>query len=364
MEGLKVVDFTTMMAGPYATRWLADMGAEVIKVESKTGDEIRRRQPLRDGQSAYFAQLNAGKKSVTLDLKDPADLSAAKALIADCDVLVENFRPGVMARLGLAYDDVKASNPALIYCSISGYGQQGPKSHRPAYAQVIQATSGYEATFASYQNSDRPANCAIFIADVMGALFGMNAIMAALIHRNATGIGQFIDVTLIEGMLNLLPFEVQAAQFAESNKRNTYPPFRTRDGFVMIAAVVPKSFEALLDATMDFDWRQHPEFQSDQDRQNNWASVMEHIEQWTSVRSSEECEDAIGAAGVPIAAYRSVREVMSDPQLAFRQSFSRVSDGAGDMLVPKLPFTMSACRLEVGEKVPALGEHNDEVLAR
>ena len=199
LSGIRVLDFTIMMAGPYATRYLADMGADVIKIEAPEGDYIRQREPLRDGCSAYFGHLNAGKRSVCLDLKDPASVAAVKKMVESADVVVENFRPGAMARLGLGYEALSAINPRLVYCSVSGFGQTGPDAERPAYAQIVMAASGYEVAFAGYQDhGDRPANTAIFIADVLGALFAYSGILAALNHRHATGRGQHVDTTLME----------------------------------------------------------------------------------------------------------------------------------------------------------------------
>ena len=271
LAGIRVLDFTSMMAGPYATRYLADMGADVIKIEAPEGDYIRQREPLRDGCSAYFGHLNAGKRSLCLDLKDPASVAAVKAMVAQADVVVENFRPGAMARLGLDYAALAPLNPRLVYCSISGFGQTGPDAERPAYAQIVQAASGYELAFAGYQDAKdhagRPANTAIFIADVLGALYACNGVLAALQQRQVTGRGQHVDTTLIEGMLNLMPYEVQEAQFPAKKRRPVYPPFQAADGWLMIAAVNPRNFEALLDAIAIPGWRDDPMFATERGRQ-------------------------------------------------------------------------------------------------
>ncbi len=363
LQGIRVLDFTIMMAGPYCTRFLADMGADVIKIEAPQGDYLRTREPKRDGQSAYFGHLNSGKRSLCLDLKNPGSLEAVRKLAATSDVLVESFRPGAMKRLGLDYETLKAINPRLIYCSISGFGQTGPDAQRPAYAQIVQAASGYETAFARYQDSgDKPANTAIFHADVLGALFAYSGILAALHHRSVTGAGQHVDVTLMESMLMLMPYEVQEAQFPAPERRPVYPPFKTSDGYVMIAAVSPKNFEALLDGIGFDGWRDDPILRNDAIRQKNWNAVMSRIEAWTSTRSAQECERIIGGAGVPITCYRTVREALDEEQLKYRQSLARVRDAAGEYLVPNLPFRMSGARVQVREHVPALGEHGEQVL--
>ncbi len=151
LEGVRVIDFSIMMAGPYCTRFLADMGAEVIKVETPDGDHIRNLEPLRTGRSAYFGHMNCGKRSVVLDLKKPAAVEAAKGLVSKADIVVENFRPGVAERLGVDYETLAGADARLIYCSISGFGQTGPAADRPAYAQVVQASSGYDIALMKYQ---------------------------------------------------------------------------------------------------------------------------------------------------------------------------------------------------------------------
>lgn len=366
LHGIRVLDFTIMMAGPYCTRFLADMGADVIKIEAPEGDYIRQREPLREGQSAYFGHLNAGKRSVCLNLKDPESLAAVRRLVASCDVLVENFRPGAMKRLGLDYETLSKLNPRLIYCSISGFGQTGPDAQRPAYAQIVQAASGYETAFAGYQGAEhdekRPANSGIFYADVLGALFAYSGVLAALNQRHVTGMGQHIDTTLIESMLLLMPYEVQEAQFPAPERRPVYPPLKASDGYVMVSAVSPRNFEALLDAIGIADWRSDPTLNTDRGRQQNWTAAMARVEDWTSRRSAAECERVIAAAGVPITQYRTVRQALAEPQLAHRGSLATVRDAAGEYLVPNLPFRLSGGRVEVRSQVPLLGEHTEEVL--
>ena len=173
LAGLCVLDFTSMIAGPYAARLLTDVGAEVIKIESPEGDDMRQRAPLRNGHGTYFGQLNAGKKSVTLDLKNPAGVALAKRMVEKADVVLENFRPGVMRRLGLDYATLAGINPRLVYCSISGYGQTGPDADKPAYAPVVHAGSGFDRALMRYAGDrDRPAAGAVFMADVLGGMLG------------------------------------------------------------------------------------------------------------------------------------------------------------------------------------------------
>ena len=252
LAGLRVLDFSIMLAGPYCTRLLADLGADVIKIEPPEGDDMRQRAPLRPGpagpHSTYFGQLNAGKRSVALDLKHPDALALVRRLAEQCDVLVENFRPGVMQRLGLGYEALAALNPKLIYCSISGYGQTGPGAERAAYAMMVQAASGFDRSLMRYAGDrDRPAPSAVFIADVLGGLYACSAIQTALLQRARTQQGQRVDVALMDCMLNLLVYELQEAQFPVATPRPAYGPVRTRDGDVLIAPITQRNFEALCD---------------------------------------------------------------------------------------------------------------------
>src|SRR6266478_4790404 len=214
LDGLRVLDFTTTIAGPHCARMLADLGAEVIKIEAPEGDMMRTRPPLRNGASTSFGQLNAGKKSIVLDLKTSQAVEAVRRLVATADVVVENFRPGVMRRFGLDYEALAPIKPELIYCAISGYGQTGPSAGLPAYAPVIHASSGYDLAQIAYQDeARRPDYCGIYIADVLTGTYAFGAITAALYDRQASGAGRMIDVSMLESMLSLTLSEIQTAQF-------------------------------------------------------------------------------------------------------------------------------------------------------
>lgn len=364
LAGMRVVDFTSMIAGPYCTRLLADCGAEVLKIEEPHGDHIRTRPPLRDGHSTYFGHLNAGKKSVVLDLKSAEGRKAALDLVATSDVVVENFRPGVMKRLGLDYTTLSAAKPDLVYCSISGFGQAGPRAGQPAYAPVIHAASGFDHTQFIYQDGqDKPAKTGIFVADVLAAVYAFGAIQTALIGRLRHGNGQFIDVALMDSMINLLVFECQEAQFPSRDRRPLYVPMRAQDGFVIVAPVNQRNFEQLADAVGHPEWKTDPRFATVSARTAHWDELMTALESWTSPRPARACEDLLMAAGVPCSRYLSVAEAMADPQLAARGSLAAVNDGAGTFLVPNPPFQFSDGSVGVGSDVPALGAHTQAALA-
>jgi crotonobetainyl-CoA:carnitine CoA-transferase CaiB-like acyl-CoA transferase len=363
LAGIRVVDFTSMIAGPYCTRLLADCGAEVLKIEEPHGDHIRTRPPLREGHSTYFGHLNAGKKSVVLDLKSPDGRDAALRLAATSDVVVENFRPGVMQRLGVDYTALAATKPDLVYCSISGFGQNGPRAQQPAYAPIVHAASGFDHTQFSYQDGqERPAKTGIFVADVLAAVYAFGAIQTALIGRLRQGNGQFIDVALMDSMINLLVFECQEAQFPSKTRRPLYVPMRARDGYVIVAPVNQRNFEQLAEAVGHPEWKTDPRFVSVTARTANWDALMLAVEGWTSTRTAHDCEDALMAAGVPCSRYLTVAEALADTQLAARGSLATVRDGAGAFNVPNPPFQFADSSVRVGPSVPALGADTKQVL--
>src|SRR5712691_8835508 len=364
-ERLRVVDFTTTIAGPHCTRLLADLGAEVIKVESPEGDMMRSRQPLRGGASTSFGQLNTGKKSVVLDLKQPEAVAAARRLIASADVLVENFRPGVMQRFGLGYPSLKAVKPDLVYCAISGYGQSGPSAGLPAYAPVIHASSGYDLAHLAYQGSERrPDYCGIYIADVLTGTYAFGAIMTALYQRQATGEGQLIDVSMLESMLSLTLSELQLAQFPASYiaGRPVFGPIATRDGYVNLSVASERSFRNLAAACGRADWIDDPRFAQYMDRRANWGHLIDELETWSATLSSAEVQAVFDRHGVPASPYRTVKEAMADPQLAHRGSLAEVHDRGGSFQVLNPPFRFSAASAAAQPFVAGLGEHSATVL--
>lgn len=363
LSGVRVLDFTSVMAGPFATRMLADLGAEVLKIESLEGDQVRARPPVRDGRSAYFGHLNAGKQSMACNLKAPEIRDLFHRLVAEFDIVVENFRPGVMKRFGLDYAALSAINPRLIYCSISGYGQEGPKAHHPAYAPVIHAASGFDMVNLHYQNdADRPATSGIFVADVLGGTHAFGAIQTALYQRERSGVGQYIDVSMLEAMVGMLVFETQEAQFPGGPRRPLYTPLKTSDGFIMVAPTSPKNFEQLTEAVGHPEWRQDPRFVTNADRNANWTTLLGLVEGWTLTRTSAEAEATLERHGVPCGSYREVAEVLADPQLEARKALTPVSDRSGTYLVPNPPFQMSGGNVRVRGTVSELGEHGAAIL--
>jgi crotonobetainyl-CoA:carnitine CoA-transferase CaiB-like acyl-CoA transferase len=364
LEGVRVLDFTTTIAGPHCTRLLADLGAEVIKVEAPDGDMMRTRPPIRNGASTSFGQLNAGKKSIVLDLKTPQAIEAARRLVRTADVVVENFRPGVMRRFGLDYDTLAAIKPELIYCAISGYGQTGPSSQLPAYAPVIHAASGYDLAHMAYQGGQRrPDYCGIYIADVLTGTYAFGAITTALYQRQLTGRGQMIDVSMLEAMLSLTLSEIQSAQFSlPPLGRPIFGPVATKDGYINLSIASERTFQNLSIASGHPLWISDRRFAEYNNRRANWGELIDELEAWSRDLTTAEVQAIFDRHGVPSSPYRTVKEAMADPQLAHRRAFAEVRDAGGGFLALNPPYRMSAARAAAAPYVAALGEHTDALL--
>lgn len=362
--GLRVIDFATTLAGPHCTRLLADLGATVIKIEPPEGEMMRARLPLREGHSTLFGELNAGKLSVALDLKSPAGCDAARALVRGADILVENFRPGVMDKLGLGHAALCAENPSLIYCSISGYGQTGPSAGLAAYAPVIHAAAGYDLAHLAYQEGrSRPDYCGIYVADVLAGTYAFAAIGVALHMRHATDRGRHIDVSMLESTLSLMPSERQGAQFELAMpSRPLFGPIETADGYVMLAVGSEKSFQAMAEVMGRPELVNDPRFATYAPRRANWAAYMDIVEQWSRSLSSQQCMTIFDRHGIPASRYRTMAQALDDPQLAHRGALATVCDAVGSFKALNPPFRIDGADVSAGARVPELGEHAAKVL--
>ena len=363
-EGLRVLDFSTTIAGPHCARMLADMGAEVIKIETAEGETMRTRPPLRNNFSTVFGQLNVGKKSLVLDLKSPDAIEVIRRLVAGTDIVVENFRPGVMRRLKLDYGSLRELNPKLIYCSISGYGQTGPSAELPAYAPVIHAASGYDMAHLSYQpGRSRPDYCGIYHADVLTGTYAFGAISAALYQRQSSQKGQHIDVSMLESMLSLTLNELQWSQFeVKQTQRPLFGPVETANGYVMLAIASEKTFQSLIKVIGHPEWISDSRFAKYSDRRDNWADLMSGVEAWSRTLTTEKCLTELNSHGVPCSAYRTVAEALRDPQIAHRGALTEVRDGGGAFKVLNLPFRMSGATVSAAKRISTLGEHTVALL--
>lgn len=361
LAGIRVLDFSAMVAGPYCTLQLAALGATVVKLEPPEGDYMRGRAPLRGGHSLYFGVLNCGKQSVCIDLKKEASKALVLELAAHADVVVENFRPGVMQRLGFGYAALSAASPKLVYCSISGYGQSGDGAGRAAYAPIVQAASGYELANQGYQDTlERPLRSGIFTADYLTGVHAFGAICAALVRRGATGQGAYIDCALLDAMLGMLAYEVAETQVPQRQRRPIYRPTRARDGFLIVMPVSPANFADMARAAGRPGWTTDARFATHAARVANWDALMDELDAWAADKSAAECEAAMTRGGVPCSRYYSVAEVMASPHATERGMLASAADGAGEFLAPSPPFRMQG--VTAGGRVPLLGEHNAAVL--
>jgi CoA:oxalate CoA-transferase len=309
LSNIKILDFTRVLSGPYCTAMLADIGADVIKIEPPSGDDYRHIGPfLNDGSSSLFETVNRGKRSLVLDLQSDADRALALKLASEADVVVENFRPGVAAKLGIGYETLRAINPKLICASISGFGQTGPMAQRPAYDIIVQAMSGIMSVTGEPEGP--PTLIGESVADVVSGLYASWAIMAALNQRHTTGLGQHLDVSMLGSMLALQPL-VAARLFAsgEAPKRvgNRHPisapfgAFKAKDGMFMLAVLNDKLMRALAAVIGESLILSDPRFATDELRFQNERALRSHIEHWSSALNAHDAVELLLDAGVPAA---------------------------------------------------------------
>lgn len=361
-SGLRVLDFSMFLAGPYCTRLMADMGAEVIKVEPPAGDFLRAAPPIRDGRSAYFGHLNCGKKSVALDLKQAPGIEIIRRLLETCDVLLENFRPGVLDRFGLGYEAVSEIKPDIIYCSVTGYGQRGPNASRASFAPIIHAASGFDLLTPRYEPTlDQPITSRNAMADYLAATHALAGIGAALYHRAMTGQGERLDVALMDTMHHAMSFEYVDAQFPGQSPP-TFRPMRTEDGFVAIAPVSQANFTALARAANHPEWLQDERFANREARVLHWDGLLDTIEAWAATCTSFEAESALLREGCPASIYHTIAESQTDPHVAARGAAAQVTDGSGAFRVANCPIQFHETRAQANPKIADLGQHADALL--
>lgn len=370
LEGVRVLDFSRVLAGPYCTAMMADLGAEVIKVEPPAGDDYRHIGPFRDGESLLFQSVNRGKKSIVLDLKSAEGAVAARALAADCDVLIENFRPGVMDRFGLGAAELCAACPQLVYVSVSGFGQTGPNRMLPAYDVIIQAMSGLMEMTGEPDGAPMLAGDAF--ADVAGGLFAAFGAMVALFDRSRSGRGRHVDLALYDSLVSMMPVAACRALMAgevpqrSGAKHPLSAPFGTypaRGGSFTVAVLNDRLFARFAEAIGAPQLARDPRFASDALRRQNEPALARHIESWAAGRSAPEAVSALSAAGIPAAALCTVPEAWTSPQAQARGLASAVVHPLlGGMAVPEQPVHFSGAARGSRQPAPALGAHTQEIL--
>jgi CoA:oxalate CoA-transferase len=369
LEDIRVLDLSRVLAGPHCTRLLVDLGADVIKVEPPEGDLTRFATMRKNSLSAYFVQQNVGKRNISLDLSKPEAVELLMKLAEHMDVVVENFRPGVLDRLGLGYAAVSAINPRIIYASITGYGQSGPWSDRPAYAPTVQAEMG-TIEIVSRGREEAPFHDPISLADVYSGVYGAAGVLAALHHRDVTGKGQHVDLAMAEALLSST--EHVAAEHVQERKRpahfdDPHPMFRMRNGrYVTVTAdPMPRGAFAMWCTAMDReDLQTDPRFSDEETRRANRGALMHIINEWVlGFETPEELDAALRAGRLVMGLVRTLKEGASTAWAQARGAIVEVSDrGDGSFHVPNTPWRFSEAE-SGAHGVPAYrGEHNREVL--
>ncbi len=376
LEGIKVLDLTNVLSGPFTTLHLALLGADVIKIENpKDGDLARKLGILPELNqrlmgTSFIAQ-NCNKKSVTLNTKSAAGKAIFLRMVKDADVVVENFRPGVMARLGLGYETLAQENPGLIYCAISGFGQTGPDALNPAYDQIIQGLSGEMAV-----NGDErlnPLRAGFPVCDTVGGLNAAFAVMAALFHRERTGEGQAIDVALLDSIMPLMGWVAANLLIGHQqpvlmgNDNFTAAPsgtFRTQDGHINIAANKQEQWEAVCDVLGVPGLKTDPRFEERDTRKKNRRELTPLLEAKLSAKTTAAWVAELNAADVPSGAILSLEEALRQPQMRHRDALKKLSlPGFGEIEVFGLTALFEKTPGAVETPPPLLGEHNAEVYA-
>ena len=369
---IKVLDLSRVLAGPFCSMILADMGADVIKIEMPgRGDDSRSFPPFKNGRSLYYINLNRGKRSMTLNLKHPEGKRIFKELVKRCDVLIENFRPGTMEKLGLGYEVLKRLNPRLIYASISGFGRTGPYRTRPGYDIIGQAMGGL-LSVTGWPDSP-PTRVGTAIGDILSALFCCIGILVALKVRERTGRGQLIDVSLVDSVFASLE-NIPQKYFVEGEVPTRignryefvypYDTFKTIDGWVVIAVANDAIWKRFVSASGLKHLTHDGRFATNADRVKNHEALKGEIEKWTSKHSSSEIVDLLNRSGVPASQIYTIRDVIEDPHIAIarRMIIEMAHPIIGSVKLLGSPIKMSETNPQPRGLAPELGEHTEEIL--
>jgi formyl-CoA transferase len=370
LEGIRVLDVTQVMAGPFCAMQLCDMGADVIKVEPPGGDSTRRMAGASGTDSPGFNAVNRGKRGIVLDLKAPAGQAAFRRLVERADIVIENYRPGVMRTFGLDYASLSEKHPSLIYASISGYGQTGPNASKGGFDLIAQGVSGLMSV--TGEPGRAPAKVGVPLTDLGAALFALSAILAALHYRHRSGRGQYIDTSLLEAGVALSVWE-SAQYFAEGvtpepmgSAHRMFAPYqaiRCADGYITLGAANDRLFRWTCELLGHPEWVTHPDFANDTLRVRNRAALAERIEAITEQQSREYWLSQFDAAGIPCGPINSYAEAFADPQVHARGMVVEVEHPTlGRLRTLGAPVKMSETPPAVRGRAPLLGEHTREVL--
>lgn len=370
LSGIKVLDLSRVLAGPYCGMILADLGAYVVKIERPgSGDDSREYGPFINGESAYFMSINRNKKSVTLNLKSPEGKEIFKKLVKEFDVVLENFRPGTMDKLGLGYDVLKKINPRLIYAACSGFGYSGPYKERPAYDAIIQAMSGL-MSITGFPGG-KPTRVGASIADIVTGMFCAIGVLAALIKRQVTGEGDMVDVAMLDSVVAILEnaiarYEVTGEIPKPMGNRHPsifpFESFEAKDGDIMIAAGNDELWAKLCKAIGKEELADDPRFKTNQLRGENYSEMKKILDDVIKTKTVEEWIEILENAGIPCSPINTIDKVVRHPQVLARDMIVKVSHAvAGEIKMPGCPVKFASESPKIGP-APILGEHTEEVL--
>ena len=376
LDGIRVLDLTRVLAGPWASQLLADFGADVIKVEKPgSGDDTRQWGPPWLGgdaafDSAYFLSANRNKRSITLNLGEPEGADIIRQLVANSDVLLENFRVGTLARFGLDYEALSAVNPSLIYCSLSAYGQTGSRAGMPGYDAMMQASGGLMSVTGEEEGA--PQKVGVAIADIMAGMYMASAVTAALVQRERTGAGQFIDVALYDAqvawlanqnMNYLVGGQVPGRLGTAHPNLVPYQSFATRDGHVMLAIGNDAQFSALAECVDDPGLAADPDYSTNAARVANRDALVADLSEHFLRRDTAQWLDVLGRRGIPAGPINSIETVLTEDYAAERELVRRVPHSqAGDTPTVANPVRFSGSSIRYDRAPPVLGEHTREIL--
>jgi crotonobetainyl-CoA:carnitine CoA-transferase CaiB-like acyl-CoA transferase len=369
LQGVRVIEFCHVAAGPFCGLLLADMGADVIKVEGPDGDSLRQWPPLRNGFSENFAAINRNKRSVVLDLKSGAGKRAARALISSADVVVENNRPGVMDRLGLGYASFKEQRPDLVYCSISAFGQSGPRVNEGGFDLTIQALSGIMSV--TGEPGSAPVKCGVPVSDFSSGLYAAFAVMALLYAVRQGAPGQHIDISMLGASLGIAALQTSEyfgsgrdpARMGSAHPRNApYQAFRAANGYFVMAAGNQRLWRSVCEVIDRPDLFDDPRFASTALRAANQSALCDLLETVFARHSVASLIEAFTAAGVPCGPVNSYKNALADPQVKSMGWIQDIQLPGGEQVTTfGSPIMMSSCGQEIRRGPPALGEHSEEV---
>ncbi|MDH8677177.1 CaiB/BaiF CoA-transferase family protein [Fusibacter bizertensis] len=371
LQGLKILDMTRVLAGPYCTMVLADLGADVIKIEApRTGDDSRQFGPYINGESAYFMSINRNKRSMTLDLKNPDAKTIFFELIKEVDVVVENFKPGTMEKLGFGYEVLKEINPKLIYAASSGFGHTGPYSSRPAYDGVVQAMGGIMSI--TGELGGKPTRVGPSIGDITAGLFTAIGILAAVNHLNATGEGQKVDVAMLDCQVAILEnalaryFATGVSPKPAGNKHSSivpFEPFETSDGEIMIAVGNDNLWKKYCVEIGHDELITDERFVSNPQRTVNYDKLRPILAEIMKSKSTDEWYTNLTKAGIPCGPINNIEMITKDEQVKFRDMIVEVEHKvAGTTHIPGIPIKMSKTQGTINKSAPILGEDTADIL--